>query len=119
MLSTRAVSQALWKYVSATSVLAVGPARIPTAGIFLTPKVILPSGGKAEGKSSSRWCAVSSSASIVREYRTKPTFFLNKAHHFSVPGTIIYLDSCLEIRLPCMLHVLSLSLIHTQIQLQY
>lgn len=68
MLSTRAVSQAVWKYVSATSVLAAGSSRPPTAVTTPTPKLVLPSGARTEGKSLSRWSAVSSSARIFRKY---------------------------------------------------
>ena len=68
MMSTRAVSQAVWKHVSATSVLAAGTSRPPTAVTIPAPSLVLPSGGRTEGKSLSRWSAVSSSARIFREY---------------------------------------------------
>ena len=68
MLSTRAVSQAVWKYVSATSVLAAGPSRAPTTFTNPAPKLVLPSGGRTESRSPSRWSAVSSSARIFRKF---------------------------------------------------
>jgi hypothetical protein len=58
----------VWKYVSATSVLAAGSSRPPTAVVTPAPKLVLPSGGRTEGKSLSRLSAVSSSARIFREY---------------------------------------------------
>ena len=68
MHSTRAISQAVSKYLRATSVAGAGPLRAILPAVALPSRTSVPTEGHSESRSLLPWAPVFSRARILREH---------------------------------------------------